>query len=304
MVRAVSLDQRGVVEVVAGIEPHAVGQPGAEGFLVRLVEKRDLDSVDLGRMLADQPQHQVRGRVDVARAPVARQRGVEHVAQPVQDHRILRLRQQPAVEPRVIVRAGAHRGQGARGHDDDLSARGLDRLHLVHVGGGDGVEIAQRVGRHVVGARAAGHARAQRVRLCLGHRAADQLGRGVPVHAHAALRGVHRLGKAQPLVPQPDAEAQRGVPVDRRLPAPGITLGQRVRHDVRGGEGRAGEGPAGRTRHQRVALRCVRFQPAVKGGKSQHRGASSFMGRSKASRPSTPPSVAATSRAPARTWSG
>ena len=36
-----------------------------------------------------------------------------------------------------------------------------------------------------------------------------------PAEPHAALRGVHRLGDAEPEVPQPVPELQRRVPVDR-----------------------------------------------------------------------------------------
>ena len=46
---AVAADQLRVVEVVAGVEAHAVGQPAAQLDLAPGVEQRDLDAVDLRR---------------------------------------------------------------------------------------------------------------------------------------------------------------------------------------------------------------------------------------------------------------
>ena len=66
-------------------------------------------------------------------------------------------------------------------------------------------------GVQVVGAGAIGDQRVgARLRLCL--RAADQLLRLGPAQPHAALRGVHGLGDAEPEVPQPMAEFQRRGP--------------------------------------------------------------------------------------------
>ena len=76
------------------------------------------------------------------------------------------------------------------------------------------------------------------------HRALDQLERGRPVEAHAALGGVHGLGHAEAQVPQVLAVAQRRVPVDRAV-EPGIVGGARVGHHVRGREGDAVEGALG-----------------------------------------------------------
>src|SRR5687767_12541030 len=55
----------------------------------------------------------------------------------------------------------------------------------------------------------------------LGQRAPDKLERVLPVEAHAALRGVHRLGHAEAPGPEVAAVRERGVPVDRRV-EPGL----------------------------------------------------------------------------------
>jgi hypothetical protein len=126
--RAVAFDQRGIVEIVPGIEPHALGQAGAERLLMGLVEERNLDPVDLFRVALDQTQHEVGGRRHVARAPVPGKGGVEHVAQPVQDHRFGGLRQERVVDPRIGVRIRTDCGQGAGGHQDDLPTGGSRSL--------------------------------------------------------------------------------------------------------------------------------------------------------------------------------
>ena len=46
----VAADQLRVVEVVAGVEAHAVGERAAERDLALVVEQRDLDAVDLVRV--------------------------------------------------------------------------------------------------------------------------------------------------------------------------------------------------------------------------------------------------------------
>ena len=98
MAVAIALDQRRIVEIIAGIEPHAFRQAGAEAYLVRLVQQRNLDAIHLGRVFGDQCQHEFRGLADIVRSPIAGERRIEHVAQPVQDHRLLRLVDEPAID--------------------------------------------------------------------------------------------------------------------------------------------------------------------------------------------------------------
>jgi len=64
----------------------------------------------------------------------------------------------------------------------------------------------------------------------LGGRPPDQLARHVPLQAHAALGGVHRLGHRQAVRPQVAPEGERRVPVERS------GLAERVGDHVRGGE--------------------------------------------------------------------
>jgi hypothetical protein len=87
----------------------------------------------------------------------------------------------------------------------DASTRANCSSYAADVGQG------RRAGE-LVGADAAGDPAADR--LGLGGAAADQLGRARPVQAHAALRGVHRLGDARAVRPQVAAEGEGGVPVD------------------------------------------------------------------------------------------
>jgi hypothetical protein len=54
----------------------------------------------------------------VGGAPVAGERRIEHLAQPMDDHRLLHLAQDAAIDPRVVVRAlGGARQRAARHHD-------------------------------------------------------------------------------------------------------------------------------------------------------------------------------------------
>ena len=59
-------------------------------------------------------------------APVARQRRVEHVAEPVQDHRLLGLAQDAVVDALVVGRARARRGP-ARGSPSRSACRRASR---------------------------------------------------------------------------------------------------------------------------------------------------------------------------------
>ena len=84
-------DQLGVVEVVAGVHAHALRQAAAHGDLLLLRQERDLDAVDLGGVGLDRGEAGVHRRHVVGVAPVAGQRRVEHLAEPVDDHRLLHL---------------------------------------------------------------------------------------------------------------------------------------------------------------------------------------------------------------------
>ena len=153
---AVTLDEFRVVEVVAGVEPDARGQGGAQLLLVIGGEQRDLHPVDLRAVLADQIEERTRSRsVSSSRPPVPAQLRVEHLAQPVQDHRSSRLSQHARVDLKVVLGAASDGRQLAGGHHDRLRARRLDELDLLEIGAGDLAEAAGR-GDKLIGAGAGG----------------------------------------------------------------------------------------------------------------------------------------------------
>ena len=136
-------------------------QARAQRDLLGRVEQRHLDAVHLRRIGVDHRGADVGGaRVvgiarEAARAdPVAGERRVEHLAQPVQDDRRAHLRQHASVDQRVVVGRARAGGERAARHQDDAAAGRLDRRALLLVGGDDLVERAIRAGRKVVGAGA------------------------------------------------------------------------------------------------------------------------------------------------------
>jgi hypothetical protein len=132
----------------------------------------------------------------------------------VQDHRLLRLHQDAVVDALVVGRARRDAREGAAGHDDQPAAERFDRCHLLFVGADDVVDRRRCVEVEVVGAAAGGDERAGMVAGGV-ERAADQLERGRPVEAHAALRRVHRLGDAEAERPEALPVGDRRVPVER-----------------------------------------------------------------------------------------
>jgi hypothetical protein len=165
-------------------------------------------------------------------APVALQRGVEHVAQPVQDDGLLGLAQHMVVDTLVVGRAACHAGQRAAGHHDEPAAQLLDGVHLLVVGAQHVVHALRVVGRQLVGAAAAGDERTALVTRGV-QAARDEFQRGGPVQPHATLRRVHGLGHAQAQAPQALAVADGGVPVHGAL-QPGVDGGACIGHHVRG----------------------------------------------------------------------
>ena len=111
-------DQLGVVEVVARVELHAVGQPPAQRDLALVVEQGDLHAVDLRGVVGDHREHRLARRVEVGVAPVSGERGVEHRPEPVQDRRAL----EPAEHVRR-TRARSRRGRVAAAASARLAIR-------------------------------------------------------------------------------------------------------------------------------------------------------------------------------------
>ena len=196
----------------------------------------------LAGVVRDDPDADVhRGHVVVA-AEIARERRVEHLAQPVDDAGLAQLGEDPVVDRDVVVRRARAGGKRATGHEDDPPAQPLDRRDLLFVGADHVVGGEPRRRRQVIGAGAAEDhgalARPSRFEA-----AADQLVRGVPVEPHAALRRVHGLGHPEPQVPQVLAIRDRALPVDRDV-QPRIDVGERVGDHMRGGKRHPVEGTA------------------------------------------------------------
>lgn len=119
MMRPVALDQRGIVEVVAGIKPDAFGQAGAERLFMRLIQKGILTPSTLAGFSAISDSTKSEASATSRLPREARQRRVEHLAQPVQDHRLRSAVDQATVDLGIDLRrstdgrqrAGRHRGQ-------------------------------------------------------------------------------------------------------------------------------------------------------------------------------------------------
>src|SRR5258708_29912479 len=100
MASGVAGDELGVVEIVARVHAHALRQPPAQRDLARLVEQRDLDAVDLGGVGGDDVEPDRAGAAEVAVAPIAYQRGIDHDAEPVADDTVFDLAQRAAIYAR------------------------------------------------------------------------------------------------------------------------------------------------------------------------------------------------------------
>ena len=136
----VALDHLRIIEVVAGIHDDTFRQPTAHVDLIALAEQRDLDSVDLVGVLADQVEHGRHGGRNVGRAPIAGEGGVEAVTQPMQDHLALGLPDQLAVDRKIVVGSACGTGKRTACHDDHAAAKTLDGLDLLLISPADPIE--------------------------------------------------------------------------------------------------------------------------------------------------------------------
>ena len=167
--------------------------------------------------------------------PVAGERRVEHLAEPVQDHRRAHLRQDAVVDVRVVVGRLRARGQRAARHQDDAAAGALDRRALLLVGGDHALD------RHARGRGRDGRCPRPRTRS-----------RPERARASATLRRISSsdVGQSRPMprcavsiasaTPNPsDHRCRRNASVasqSMRGGEPGIASRARVGDDVRGGE--------------------------------------------------------------------
>ena len=197
----VAADQLGIVEVVAGIHRDAFRQAPPHGDLLAGVEQRDLDAVDLVGVLADQGEHRLHGRLEIAAAPITGERRIEHLAEPVQDHLAPALPDQGAVHGEIIVGALGDPAERAARHQDDLAAMLFNMADLLLIGADHVIEAVRLLRSKLVGAGAAGEVGAG-CGLGLGEHAGDQLGCVLPVQPHAALGGIHRFGDLEAEAPE------------------------------------------------------------------------------------------------------
>ena len=123
--------------------------------LLFLRQERDLDAVHLGNVIADDVERRRHGEVVIAGAPIAGERGVEHLAQPVDDHRLLHLGEDARIDLGVVVRALRRPDERAARHQDDAPAHRFDRLDLRLVGADHVVERDARGSLQLLGAGAA-----------------------------------------------------------------------------------------------------------------------------------------------------
>src|ERR1051326_411285 len=85
-------------------------------------------------------------------APVAFERRVEHLAEPMDDHRLLHLREDAVVDLAVVVGRFRRRGERAARHQDDATAELLDRGALLLVGRDDVLDGMLFVRRKMISA--------------------------------------------------------------------------------------------------------------------------------------------------------
>ena len=95
--------------------------------------------------------------VVVARAPVAGKRGIEHLAEPVDDHRLLHLAEDTVVDAGVVGGAAAALARARLAIRMMRPPSGFDRGHLLLIGGDDIVDGRAGGGIEVVGAGAGGN---------------------------------------------------------------------------------------------------------------------------------------------------
>src|SRR5829696_1734125 len=230
---AVPFNEFWIVEVVPGVEPDTGRECGAQLDLVVGGQQRDLYSIDLVAVLADQVEEGASCHRHVRRAPVTAQLRIEHLSQPVQDDGSRRLLEDCCVYLEIVISAARDGGQLPRGHQDHLRAGALDELHLFEVGAGDLVDVGGW-SEELISASARGDAGSvlPRYRSASG----DQFLSGRPVQPHVPLSGIHGFRDAQPVAEQVTPERQGGVPVNGGRSTRDV-FSARIRYDVGGSEG-------------------------------------------------------------------
>src|SRR3712207_1848519 len=128
-------DKLRVVEVVAGVHLDALREPPTHLHLPILVQQGRLYAVHLLGVVSDDREAHLHGVVKVAMAPVTFEGRVEHGPEPVEYHGVRDLREDTAVDLRVVLRRLGNGGEGAARHEDHLSSLALHELALLLVCG-------------------------------------------------------------------------------------------------------------------------------------------------------------------------
>ncbi len=173
MAAAVAGDQFGKIEIVTGVHAGALGQTCAHRHLEFCRKKRDLNTLDLGRVAAHHLEASIHGSTVIVCAPVPCQGWIEHLAEPVHDDRLGRLLQDAIVDADVVVRTRSAGSQCPARHQGDLGAGRFDGAALEFVGGNYVVDSEAGGGRQMVGTGATDQSRVW-PGLCRGGRALDQ----------------------------------------------------------------------------------------------------------------------------------
>src|SRR5215213_8044772 len=171
-------DELGVVEVVAGVHLDALREASAHLHLPVLVQQGHLYAVHLLGVVSYDREAHLHGVVEVAMAPVTFEGRVEHVSQPVEYHGVRDLRENTAVDPRIVLWRLGYGGEGAARHEDHPPSLALHELALLLVCGLYVLQVRIH-GLQVVGPCATGYLRAEATGF--GDGASDELFRSLPV---------------------------------------------------------------------------------------------------------------------------
>ena len=98
----VAFNQLGIVEIVTRIHPDAFGQAAAHVDLFLRVQQRDFDTFDCLRIGLDQAERGLHRLSKICSAPIARERRIEHLAQPVQNDGMLGLGEYGGIDFGVV----------------------------------------------------------------------------------------------------------------------------------------------------------------------------------------------------------
>ena len=128
-------DQFGIVEVVTGIHADARRQTAAHRDLARVIEQRNLDTVDLRGVCFENAKADIRRSIEITRSPVPHEGGIEHFAEPVDNNGLPYLREDVPVDMRVVVRPRGARGESTARHQDHAPSLAFHKADLLLVRG-------------------------------------------------------------------------------------------------------------------------------------------------------------------------